>query len=163
MNLLDTNIMNTHTLGARNTVCVCGVALLACVFLTGCKPVGPEIASVEGLVTFDGEPLANASVMFIPQGGRPAIARTDSSGKYVLNFSGGRKGAIPGPNKVRISTVAEASEDENGNPIPASKERIPMQYNQTSTLEFNVEPGTANVANFELKSGGRVMSDDGGY
>jgi hypothetical protein len=152
MNLLDTNIMNTHTLGARNTVCVCGVALLACVFLTGCKPVGPEIASVEGLVTFDGEPLANASVMFIPQGGRPAIARTDSSGKYVLNFSGGRN-----------STVAEASEDENGNPIPASKERIPMQYNQTSTLEFNVEPGTANVANFELKSGGRVMSDDGGY
>jgi hypothetical protein len=42
------------------------------------RPGGPEIASVEGTVTMDGNPLPNASVVFIPPAGRPAGARTNA-------------------------------------------------------------------------------------
>ena len=105
----------------------------------------------------DGKPLPNATVVFIPENGRPAGASTDADGNYVLNFSQGRRGAIPGKNTIRVTTLREASApDENGKSIPGSKETIPAEYNSASTLEFTVEPKKKNVANFDLKSGGRI-------
>ena len=130
------------------------------VFL-GCNSGGPEIAQVSGRVTMDGKPLANASVVFIPENGRPAGARTDADGRYVLNFTEGRRGAIPGKNSVRITTQREAEKDENGKTVVAgARETIPMEYNAASTLEFTVEPKKKNVANFDLKSGGRILSSE---
>ena len=124
----------------------------------GCSSGGPEIAQVSGRVTMDGKPLANASVVFIPENGRPAGAATDADGRYVLNFTEGRRGAIPGKNSVRITTQRETEKDENGKTVvPGSPETIPMEYNAASTLEFTVEPKKKNVANFELKSGGRIL------
>lgn len=140
------------------------VAALALVALVGCGPGGPDIATVEGTVTMDGKPLANAAVVFIPEaGGRPAGSRTDAEGKYNLNFSGGRKGTIPGVNKVRISTKSDPSEDADGNPVPAAPETIPMEYNQETTLTFTVVDGEKNVADFPLKSGGKIAADVSGY
>lgn len=132
--------------------------------VAGCDD-GPGIASVEGTVTMDDKPLPNATVIFTPAaGGRPAAGRTDSEGKYKLNFSAGRKGAIPGINKVRLTTKADPYENEDGTKVPASPETVPMEYNQQSTLEFNVEDGKVNVADFQLKSGGKVFKDQpGGY
>ncbi len=133
-------------------------------FLTavGCDS-GQDIASVEGVVTMDGKPLPRATVQFIPEvGGRPALARTDKDGKYVLNFSGGRKGAIPGKNKVQITTLADPFLDAEGNNL-GSPETVPMEYNRQTKLSFEVVDGKKNVANFELKSGGKVYNDRGGY
>ncbi len=127
----------------------------------GCSSSGPDIAYVSGRVTMDGKPLANAAVLFIPEDGRPAAARTDADGRYVLNFTEGRRGAIPGKNSVRITTQREAEQDENGKTVvPAARETIPMEYNAASTLEFTVEPKKKNVANFDLKSGGKVLSSE---
>ncbi len=137
------------------------LGLLALVLVAGCG--GSDIASVEGTVKLDDKPLPNASVEFVPSaGGRPASALTDSSGKYVLNFSGSREGAIPGPNLVRISTAMGTSSDEQGNNIPGKPETIAAEYNVKSTLEFNVEVGKKNIADFDLKSGGKVVKS-GGY
>jgi hypothetical protein len=108
----------------------------------------------------DGQPLANATVVFIPENGRPAGARTDASGHYVLTFTAGREGAIPGKNSIRISTFADASEAEDGSPIPGQKETVPAKYNSLSTLEFTVEPGKNNIANFELDSKGALPAED---
>lgn len=134
---------------------VVGILLLAVTCL-GCRPGGPEIAFVEGKIIMDGKPLANATVVFIPENGRPAGATTDSEGYYVLNFTEGREGAIPGKNSVRITTLRDADETPDGKPIPGSPETIPMKYNIQSELEFTVEPGKKNIANFDLKSGGPV-------
>jgi hypothetical protein len=128
-------------------------------FYLGCGPSGPEIARVKGTVTMDGQPLSNATVVFIPPNGRPSAARTNQEGNYVLNFSGGRKGAIPGLNRIRITTLADPSVDEEGNSIPGQKETIPMRYNQMSELEFDVEDGKENTANFDLESGGKVINE----
>jgi hypothetical protein len=131
---------------------------LVCV---GCSSGGPEIAHVSGRVTMDGKPLAHATVVFIPEDGRPAGARTDADGRYTLNFTEGRRGALPGKNSVRITTQREAEQDENGKTVvPASPETIPMEYNAASMLEFTVEPKKKNVANFELKSGGKVLTGE---
>lgn len=128
-------------------------------FCLGCES-GPEIASVEGTVTMDGKPLPNATVMFIPENGRPAGARTDEQGHFVLNFTAGRKGAMPGKNSVSITTAAEATEGIDGKPVPAQKEIVPSKYNAQSDLTFTVEPGKKNVANFDLDSKGPTPEQD---
>ena len=99
-------------------------------------------------------------MVFIPENGRPAGAMTDKDGRYVLNFSEGRRGAIPGKSSVRITTLRDPSETPDGQPIPGSPETIPVQYNTESTLEFTVKPGENNVANFDLVSGGAVGDKD---
>jgi hypothetical protein len=35
-----------------------------------------------------------------------------------------------------------------------------MEYNAATKLEFAVVPGKKNVANFDLKSGGKVLSSE---
>ena len=128
--------------------------VMLAILSAGCGPSGPKIAYVTGKVTMDGKPLANATVVFIPENGRPAGASTDANGNYVLNFSQGRRGAIPGNNSIRISTQRDPTPGENGTAIPGAKETIPARYNSASELTFTVEPGKRNTANFDLKSGG---------
>jgi len=125
----------------------------------GCGPGGPEIASVSGRVTMDGKPLANATVVFIPENGRPSGASTDADGKYVLNFSQGRRGAIPGKNMVRVMTIRDPTPGEDGKSIPGSKETVPAKYNTATELTFDVAPGKRNVADFDLKSGGPISAN----
>ncbi len=122
----------------------------------GCGPNGPEVATVEGTVTLDSKPLPEASVLFINQNGRPAAAWTDASGKYRLMFDENRSGAIPGDNLVRITTFRFGVEGK-----PGKKETIPVEYNSRSKLSFKVEPGKRNIANFDLKSGGKVEQSSG--
>jgi hypothetical protein len=136
------------------------IATLLLIF-PGCSSSGPEIASVSGRVTMDGKPLANATIVFTPENGRPSGARTDQNGNYALNFTEGRSGAIPGPNTVYISTVRDAEKDENGKTlVTESKETVPMEYNAASKLTFTVEPRKKNIADFDLKSGGKIISSE---
>jgi hypothetical protein len=133
-----------------------GFLMIALMLQVGCGPSGPEIARVQGTVTMDGKPLPSAIIMFVPVGGRPSVSETDANGKYVLEFSGGRKGAIPGINRVEINTGRLAYEKDGKN-YPAVKESVPVQYNRLTTLEFNVEAGKNNTADFALKSGGKIV------
>jgi hypothetical protein len=139
------------------------IACIACIllimsFACGCGSDGPEIARVDGTITMDGKPLPGAIVVFVPDVGRPSASETDANGKYVLEFSGGRKGAIPGTNRVEINTARLAYE-KDGKSFPAVKESVPAKYNRLTTLEFKVEPGKKNVANFELQSGGKIIEE----
>ena len=106
----------------------------------------------------DNKPLPAAIIMFVPEGGRPSVCETNSNGKYVLEFSGGRKGAIPGTNRVEINNGRLAYEKDGKN-YPAVKESVPAKYNRLTTLEFNVEPAKNNVADFALKSGGKIIAE----
>jgi hypothetical protein len=127
-------------------------ALLWVPLCLGCQPADPALGRVEGRVTLDGEPLANATVVFVPTNGRPSGASTDSDGKYVLNYRKGQQGALAGHNIVRILTKRDPAETPDGRLIPAVPERVPLRYNFDSILEFNVVPGKSNVADFDLVS-----------
>lgn len=132
------------------------VGVLVSAISAGCGPSGPAIAEVEGTVMLDGKPLPMASVVFIPENGRPAGAITDENGHYVLNFTEGRQGAIPGKNKVIITTKRDPGKDADGNMLPASPETVPMKYNAQTELTFVVEDGKRNIADFKLDSEGPI-------
>src|SRR5687768_9403934 len=62
--------------------------------LTGCGgPEHPDVGRVSGVVTLDGQPLPEATVMFQPENGRASVATTDSAGKYSMTYLDGVPGA----------------------------------------------------------------------
>jgi len=124
------------------------VILLVPLFLIACsKAAGPELADVSGVITLDGEPLANAGIMFQPEFGRPAFATTDSQGGYSLRYSEGSKGGAIGTNYVYIRTEIGS---EDGGP-PVVKEKLPVRYHEKTELTANITSGK-NTINFELFS-----------
>jgi hypothetical protein len=108
----------------------------------------------------DGKPLANAYVEFVTQGARPAYGKTDSEGKYVLEYTASQTGAVPGEYTVKIRTGDEAHVSPDGDPVPAVPETVPSKYNSKTTLKFTVVDGQDNEANFDLDSEGTIDRPD---
>ncbi|MDA0836001.1 MAG: carboxypeptidase-like regulatory domain-containing protein [Planctomycetota bacterium] len=127
----------------------------------------PETVSAAGIVTFDGNPLSFAQVIFVPTGetkGVECIGTTDESGKYTLKQQHGEKeGAPPGSYKVVIScpksgdgtpAFKPGSDGEEGAPMGASIESLPLIYSDhgATTLTATVPGGGSDTINFELVS-----------
>src|SRR5262245_55056819 len=122
----------------RDTYFIAAAAAL--VAATGCNPEKlPRLGRVTGIVTLDGQPVADASIMFDgAKPGEPAsLGRTDAEGKYELYYSRGHKGATHGEHPVYISTYQPASDD---NP-QSRRETIPAKYNGKSELKATVKGG----------------------
>ena len=129
------------------------VALL-CWFLLATTSCGPSnLAEVRGKITLDGNPLANAFVVFAPtQSGTTSYGKTDTAGEYRMTFTDRQSGAWLGENLVRVSTGDLGSDGR-----PAPKELVPVVYNKQTTLKVEVKPGQ-NAFNFDLKStAGKVI------
>lgn len=111
----------------------------------------PNVGEVTGTVTFEGDPLAGATVTFDPDEGRQSTATTDEQGRYVLRYSEKLKGAKIGKHTVKISKTEEVR-DADGELVSA-KETLPATYNTQSNLDRVVKAG-AQVMNFDLKADG---------
>jgi hypothetical protein len=128
--------------------------LLVCL---GCgKGDMPDLGQVEGTVTLDDAPLANAIVTFQPEHARPSYGKTDSSGHYELVYTDGNNGAVLGTHTVTISTKADGDPDQG---IKSAPETVPSKYNTTTELTATVEAGD-NTADFKLESGGKIDDSD---
>ena len=129
-------------------------------FLSGCMS---DMASVEGTVFIDGNPLTtssaedpgvrvDATVIFQPvDGGPKAVGRLDKDGRYEL-FTAGKAGVAPGEYLVSIAASKVIPSKEPG--MPPSGERItPTKYAnpKTSGFEFTVSPGN-NTYDLQLES-----------
>ena len=116
----------------------------------GCQdPNMPDLGRVSGRVTLDGEPVANARLIFTPVGKQPCVGKTDEDGNYEMMFDTGVRGAVVGINRVAISTMWEEHNDKGERiMIP---ETIPEKYNAKSTLEFEVT-GSRQTKNWDLTS-----------
>lgn len=123
-------------------ICLSLFVLMSC-----SKENGPKLSEVSGTITFDGQALPNAAVMYQPEFGRPSFATTDSGGYYVLKYSDGSKGAARGTNTVTIRTLIEG---EQGEPL-IQKEILPDRYHDQTTLTANVVDGS-NTIDFQLTS-----------
>lgn len=122
------------------------------------KPL-PVTVPVSGLVTLDGQPLASATVTFIPQGqtkGTDCKGMTDESGKYVLKQQHGTEGAPPGNYKVVISRLLRG----DGTPLPKegggdggiATETLSRRYSDiTKTKLTAVVPEKGGEFKFDLK------------
>ena len=140
------------------------LACLLFVFLLGCagEPIDPEAIgreTVEGTILINGQPIAGpANISFIPldasvrdAGGGGKISPT---GKYSLT---GRNGVKPGKYRVRIAGSATYDRRTGA---PATPEMtfgseytvrlVPPEFNENSTLEFEVVAGTKNVFDYDM-------------
>jgi len=90
------------------------LAAVLTVAIAGCG--GPDVQHVEGIVTLDGKPLADATVCFTPLGGGlPAAGMTDASGRFRLSASVGGKygrGTTPGEYRVTVEKLVRARSPE---------------------------------------------------
>lgn len=139
------------------------LAVLAILMLTG--SIGcigssdhPDVGRVTGVVTLDGEPLADAVLTFEPmEEARPSYGKTDSSGRYELYYTDDNPGATIGKHRVRITTASSGGEDEAPTP-----EKLAAKYNMKTELSADVAPGK-NTIDFPLESGGEIIEEtDGG-
>jgi len=143
------------------------VGLFACV---GCGQKGLDVHAVEGVVTLDGVPLAEATISLYPTdpSGNLGSANTDAQGQYRISTHGGaaERGTTLGTYKVafnkvvpdgNVPTLEESNApDFNPNKFPGlvkTKDLIPKKYRsvETSGFEVIVQKGK-NVRNFDLSS-----------
>jgi hypothetical protein len=102
----------------------------------------PNLSSVTGTVTLDGQPLPEAFIKFIPtSGGTTSYGKTDSAGKYEMQFTDDEMGAWMGENRVEIRT----------GDVQGPAELVPITYNDETTLKAEVTGGE-NVFDFDLES-----------
>lgn len=132
--------------------------------MVGCSgPEGPETVPVSGTVTFNGEPLVGASVVFAPKEGaaRNASGTTDDQGKYQLSMFGENDGSVIGPHTVSISMVASdggTADAENPDEsyeaamsgVDSAAEPKEGEFPGASGIEKEVTADGPNVFDFEL-------------
>lgn len=116
----------------------------------GCGPSGPELGSVAGKVTLDGEPVSKAVVQFVPQsdGGTTSYGLTNDVGHYQMQFNSKSDGVIVGKCLVRITSDDTVTV---GDTTYSGIEIFPWKYNRTSGVEVEVTSGK-NMIDFDLES-----------
>jgi hypothetical protein len=113
-----------------------GATLTALALLTGCGRDGLNLAPVTGVVTMDGKPVAEASVIFAPndsKAGPPAIGATNEQGAFTL-VTANRPGAVVGEHRVAVSkSEATVIPQRRGLPIYRVKEALPPKFGSVET------------------------------
>ncbi len=155
----------------RATVCV------SILFLSSCGE-GPQLTKVSGSVKFKGKAVADATVIFEPDGGVGTVgaATTDSSGNYKLGSNLGA-GVSAGAYSVKIKSKAKLVNDvdpmaglvhgskeyeeaymkasrrsaEDAYKTKKDPDAIPEKYNSGSELKEIVEAKSSQVIDFDLK------------
>ncbi|HEY3962940.1 MAG TPA: hypothetical protein VGM05_00155 [Planctomycetaceae bacterium] len=102
---------------------------------------GPPTGDVEGTVTFEGAPIEQGSITFLPEDGKgPSAGGTISAGRY-------RAPKVPvGTAKVSITGAKSIEKkrmynDPNAPLVQTSVEMLPEKYHKTTTLRYDVVPG----------------------
>lgn len=128
-----------------------GAAASAVIFLAGCG--GAYDATVQGVVTLDGNRVTRGTVAYAPVAGGPAAyARIDENGNYMVQT--GRETGLPsGEYQVTVTSTEVAVPSTDGGPPPPGRPITPLWYRSkdTSGLKFNVERGS-NTIDLELTS-----------
>lgn len=130
--------------------------------LAGCGPAdGLNRQAVSGVVTLDGQPLAQGAILFEPlsRESGTAIGATIRRGAFAISRN---QGAVPGTYRVRIyassgKQAAPANGQTERTPRPMI-ERLPARYNTRSMLHADVVARPQNSYLFDLTS--RESADD---
>lgn len=100
--------------------------LSAVVALLGCGDGRPSRVPVAGKVMIDGQPLANGSIVFMPEHGRQSFGNLDRDGHFTLSCFASNDGAILGKHKIRVLASENFSET-------AVKIHAPKRYEDVQT------------------------------
>jgi hypothetical protein len=129
--------------------------LLVAACLAGCGgDRGPERTVVSGTVTYNGKPLTNGSIRFMPTATSavPMAGAGIKDGAYKVEGHGG----VPvGTHKVeieayRVDPKYVKPEMPMSRGVPRTQ-YIPKRYNTDSNLQITIEPGSSQITkNFDL-------------
>jgi hypothetical protein len=118
-----------------------------------CQSERFPIAPVSGTVQFNGQPLANAHVLFQPiaegtavEAGPESVGRTDANGQFSLEtIEPQRRGAMIGKHRVSVTIPEEEQRygggTEDGSvPVGRPKYTLPDRYRHGTELVVEVPP-----------------------
>jgi len=133
---------------SRPAIPLLGLLGAALTLAAGCdRPAGAKIYPVEGVLTVNGEPAANASVAFHPRSGGSSICCpvgvTDANGRFRLSTQSQFDGAACGDYVVTIVWIDDSIEvDECVCPDPLMHDRLKGLYANAdlSTVKVTVRP-----------------------
>lgn len=127
----------------------CAAALL---LAAGC---GGSLGTPGGKVTLGGNPVADASLTFLPAANPDAVASgvTGPDGTYRLDY-GTKRGLAPGKCTVRVTVYTLKS----GKPLPGGEQGAALKGDDTKTVQhtyvFETDvPAGASTLDFELNQG----------
>ena len=149
-------IMNSQAFSTA----VATIAVLGLLTCSGCGPSRPETAPVAGRVTFQGKPVAEGMITFLPEHGRPAIGAIGPDGGYRLTTFEAGDGAPPGKYTVTIEArrvtappAPKSMKDEVNVPLGQTKVEwlVPERYARPDATPLTAEVVRgANTIDFNL-------------
>ena len=148
---------------------VSSFVLVTLILLAGCGKKSDGNFFVTGTITQGGQPLDDARVVFIPEGGagEGASGPTDQDGKFVLTTSSGKEGSGTKPGAYRVtvsktkiewdgkSYIQPMRADEGEEPTKDEKlvHLLPRQFGEYASTPFKAtvtEKKDDNVFDFEI-------------
>jgi hypothetical protein len=133
-------------------IIVCMSGVLATIIFCGCGRRGPERVVVSGSVTYNGKPIPEGTVRFLPpqSSSMPATTAIIKDGAYQASGLGG---VAVGTYKIEIEAFRQAPE-QKASPMVRDIPRVqylPKRFNADSKMEITIEPGsTAITKDFTL-------------
>jgi hypothetical protein len=127
------------------------VALM--VTIVGCGESHPPTSIVTGTVTYDGKPLADATVAIMPSGGdgaaKNAEGDTDAEGKFTLATTfptiGSVAGAVQGTYVLRVFKFEKVDiESDSGEPPADGADPSAEMMSMMNPDSDDLDPGGAN-------------------
>lgn len=117
------------------------VAFLAAIPGCGGSDYELKVARVSGVVTLDGEPLAEGYVSILVRKGRMGRGAIQSDGTFVIGTYKDADGAQVGSHTVVVKQVPRDEGGGKKNRVP-----IPKRYGKSNTsgLSIDIKPGEQN-------------------
>jgi hypothetical protein len=147
------------------------LAVLLAASVPGCG--GRATSPVRGVVTLDGTPVPEATVLFMPdgpEGGRPATGFTAADGTFLLTTYRQDDGALPGSYRILIQK-SEAAKDagtaarsamerakakiEEKSAQRTQKPTLPKAYSHFDTTPLRCSVPVSGVVSLDMHKGGK--------
>lgn len=129
--------------------------------LVGCGSSGTDIVPIRGEVTFNGAPLQDGMVVYVPKqtdSARQASGRIQADGTFVLTTFKSGDGVVPGEYNIAVygysprGATLTRQQTESGAAVPQSKLIIPVSYTDpmSSGLSDTVDSDHSGFKRIEL-------------
>jgi hypothetical protein len=131
------------------------ILALGCLFAVGCDVESPPLNDISGEVRYNGKPLPNAILNFVPAAGRPGQSLTDTEGKFPhVVYTEKRNGLMTGDYQVLVAYNPTAPPQNPSLPPEIPEEWHPLlikygDYNKPK-LNVTIEQGQKTLT-LELK------------
>ena len=135
---------------------VLAIGLLGLALTAGCSNRSTTV-TVAGTVRYEGQPLDNGEIRFIPDEGTAAPTNGGRivAGRYSVTARGG---LLPGRYRVEIESRPTAGNElampKDGEGPPKPPVKIPARYNSESTLKAEIGPEPPELTlDYDLTAG----------